>query len=181
MSMKREIILVILGFALITAGVYSLISLHSSSLPISEAYSIEEAISNTKSPLWPAWVSVRNREITAEVAAGGYDDGKWILDGNYVLYLPTSGKLGQGGNTVLYAHNREKLFGNLKDVSIGDTVMLGDNEGNIYSYKVYSMEYIKPYEVEKINTDKSDTVTLFTCDGWFDETRLVVKAEITSS
>jgi LPXTG-site transpeptidase (sortase) family protein len=175
--MKREIILLILGFTLIAGGVYSLFRLHSSSLPISEAYTIEEAISNTKSSLWPAWVSVRNREITAEVAAGGYEDGKWILDGNYVLYLPTSGKLGQGGNTVIYAHNREKLFGNLKNVSIGDVVMLGDKHGNIYNFKVYSMEYIKPYEVDKINTGKSNTVTLFTCDGWFDQERLVVKAK----
>jgi len=178
--MKREIILLIFGFALIAAGVYSLVKLQSSSLPLDKSALANKDLSGSSSPSWPAWISVKNREITAEVAIGGYEDGKWVLDGNYVLYLPTSGKLGQGGNTVLYAHNREKLFGNLKNVSIGDTVILGDNKGNIYNFKVYSMEYIKAYQVEKINTDKSDTVTLFTCDGWFDEERLVVKAEIIS-
>lgn len=177
MSMKREIILVIFGLFLIAGGIYSLLKLDSSSISISEASLAEDQNSVANSPSWPAWVSVKNRGITAEVVAGGYEDGRWVLDGNYALYLPTSEKLGQGGNTVLYAHNREKLFGNLKNVSIGDIVLLGDNDGNIYNYRVYSMEYIKPYQVEKINTDKSNTVTLFTCDGWFDEERLVVKAE----
>ena len=178
--MKREIIFLVFGLALIAGGVYSLLKFQSLSLPLSKATFSKESLSFSDSPLWPEWISIKNRDITVEVTAGGYEDGKWILDGNYVLYLPTSDKLGQGGNTILYAHNREKLFGNLKNVSIGDTVLLGDSHGKIYAYKVYSREYIKPYEVEKINTDKRNTVTLFTCDGWFDEERLVVKAEIIS-
>ena len=50
--------------------------------------------------------------------------------------------------------------------------------GKTYIYKVYSLEYIKPSQIEKIDTNKKNTITLFTCDGWFDEKRLVVKADI---
>jgi len=179
--MKREIIFLVFGLALIAGGVYSLLKFQSLSLPLSKATFSKESLSFSDSPLWPEWISIKNRDITVEVTAGGYEDGKWILDGNYVLYLPTSDKLGQGGNTILYAHSRDKLFGNLKKVSIGDQVILGDANGKIYNYSIYSMEYVRPYQMEKIDTNLKDTVTLFTCDGWFDEKRLVVKAKMTSS
>lgn len=174
--MKREITLIALGIVFIAIGVFSLMKHKSSSLPLERASAIEESFSESPSPSYPSWINIKKSNITAQVAAGGYKDGKWILDSDYVLYLPTSARLGQGGNTILYAHSREKLFGNLKKTSIGDQVILGDANGKMYSYKIYSVEYIKPYEIEKINTGAKDTVTLFTCDGWFDEKRLVVKA-----
>lgn len=170
--MKREIIFIVLGLILIIVGIFSFSKYNSLSLPLSKS-SIALAASE---PLWPKWINIAKSNITAQVTAGGITNGKWILDDNFALYLPTSGKLGEGGNTILYAHTRERLFGSLKKTTIGDIIILGDANGKIYNYKVYSIEYIKPNQVEKIETDLKDTVTLFTCDGWFDEDRLVVKA-----
>lgn len=176
--MKREIILISLGIIFIAIGAFSLIKYQSLSLPLSSPYESRASSSTLLSPSYPSWINIKKSKITALVAAGGYEDGKWILDKDFVLYLPTSSKLGEGGNTILYAHSREKLFGNLKKASVGDIVILGDANGKMYNYSIYSMEYIKPNQIEKINTGIKDTVTLFTCDGWFDEKRLVVKAKI---
>ena len=172
--MKREIILITLGTMLIAIGAFLLVRYQSLSLPLSKS----SVVSATAEPLWPKWISITKSKITAQVTAGGYKEGKWILDDNFALYLPTSGKLGEGGNTILYAHTRERLFGSLKKTSVGDLIILGDANGKMYNYSVYSIEYIKPYQVEKIETNVRDTITLFTCDGWFDEKRLVVKAKI---
>ncbi|OGH14645.1 MAG: hypothetical protein A2687_00510 [Candidatus Levybacteria bacterium RIFCSPHIGHO2_01_FULL_38_26] len=176
--MKREIVLIILGLFFVVCGVFALAKQSSSSLPLKDASVFRQTFADILSSGLPKWMEIDSAKISSEVAAGGYENGKWVLDSRYVLYLPTSGKLGDGGNTVFYAHNRDKLFGNLKKVSIGDTVKLGDSNGKTYIYKVYSLEYIKPSQIEKIDTNKKNTITLFTCDGWFDEKRLVVKAEI---
>jgi LPXTG-site transpeptidase (sortase) family protein len=163
---------IIFGILLIVIGIFLLALYRSLSLPLSESF---VALANSPS-LWPKHISIKSIGVNVGIAPGGYKDGKWILDDNVVLYLPKSDGLGQGGNTILYAHSREKLFGNLKKISVGDVVVLGDANGKIYNYSIYSMEYIKPYQVEKIETNVKGTVTLFTCDGWFDEKRLVVKA-----
>ena len=176
--MKREVLLIIAGIFFITIGAFSLVRYQSLSLPLSKSSSNFSDVLASATTSWPKFVSVPKGKIYAQIATGGYKYGKWILDDDFVLYLPTSDKLGQGGNTILYAHSREKLFGNLKNASLGDQIILGDASGKMYSYKIYSVEYIKPYQVEKINTNTKDTVTLFTCDGWFDEKRLVVKAKI---
>lgn len=170
--MKREIFSIIIGILLIIFGVFLLVSYQTLSLPLSDS----SMASESSEPLWPKWINISKSKITVQVRAGGYENGKWILNNNFAFYLPTSWKLGEGGNTILYAHTRDRLFGSLKKTSVGDIIILGDANGKIYNYKVYSIESIKPYQVEKIETNIKDTITLFTCDGWFDEKRLVVKA-----
>ena len=178
--MKREIILISFGILLTIIGISSLVNYRSLSLPLKYSLlsALASATSSSTTPSRPKSISIPKGNIYVQVTAGGYKGNKWILADNYVLYLPTSGKLGEGKNTILYAHNRKGLFGNLKKAKIGDLVILGDANGKMYNYSVYSIEYIKPYQVEKINTNAKDTVTLFTCDGWFDQMRLVVKAKI---
>lgn len=170
--MKRYNLFIVFGILLIVIGILLLGRLRMLTLPIGES-SIAKA---HDLPLWPKYIRIKSIGLNAGVSPGGYKDGKWVLDDNLVLYLPSSDRLGQGGNTILYAHNKENLFGNLKKVSVGDVVALGAANGEMYNYSIYSIEYIKPYQMEKISTNLKDTITLFTCDGWFDEKRLVVKA-----
>ena len=174
--MKRETILITFGILLIAIGAFFLINYQSSSLHLSKASLLLDIIS----PSFPKRLYIKNSGIDVGVTTGGYKDGKWVLTDNYALYLPQSAHLGEGGNTILYAHNRKGLFGNLKKTSVGDIVVLEDVKGKAYKYSIYSIEYVKPYQIEKINTNAKDTVTLFTCDGWFDQMRLVVKAKIIS-
>ena len=176
--MKREMLFIGVGIFLIAIGAFSLVRYQSLSLPLSKSSSNFSDVFASAATSWPKFVSVPKGKIYAQIATGGYKYGKWILDDDFVLYLPTSDKLGQGGNTILYAHTRERLFGNLKKTSVGDLIILGDANGKMYNYSVYSIEHIKPYQTDMINTNVKDTVTLFTCDGWFDEKRLVVKAKI---
>ena len=148
------------------------------------AYSGDDAKyqSNTESFATTATLPVRilsaKAGIDAPVTIGGYENGKWILSKSNALFLPTSKMLGEGGNTILYAHKKKGLFATLKDLSVNDTITIYDLNGKTYTYEVYEKENIKPTQMEKIETNKTNTLTLFTCDGWFDEDRLVVKASL---
>lgn len=132
---------------------------------------------STKAAL-PVRIIAINADIDIPVTVGGFVNDKWILSKNNALFLPTSQMPGEGGNTILYAHKRKGLFATLKELSINDTITVYDLNGKTYTYKIYQKEDIKPDQMEKIQTNKNNTLTLFTCDGWFDENRLVVKASL---
>jgi hypothetical protein len=68
----------------------------------------------------PVSITIQSSDTPISVIPGGIYDGQWLLSDSQALYLPSSGKLGEGYNTVLYAHNTPALFGPLKKTSIGD-------------------------------------------------------------
>ena len=127
----------------------------------------------------PKKISIPSLKIDAVVTEGGIVDGNWILTDESALFLPTSGRLGEGFNTIIYAHKREGLFLNLVNILAGDQIWLEDQTGKSFMYKVFWKEEINPTDVAKLKSDIPDSLTLFTCDGWFDEARLLVRAKKT--
>lgn len=113
--------------------------------------------------------------LNANIEKGGIINNKWILSAKNVLYYPLDNK---SSNSLLYAHNRPELFGNLKNLKEGDTIYLTDLYNKTYTYRVYEKEYIKFSNVEKIKTNEENVITLFTCDGIFDQFRLLVRARL---
>lgn len=82
---------------------------------------------------------------------------------------------GISGNVVVFAHAREGLFYNLKDVKKGDVVYILTRD-RWYRYKVNEIKNVYPKDVATIAPTKKEILTLFTCSGFFDEKRLIVKA-----
>ncbi len=127
----------------------------------------------------PKKLTIPTLKIDTAVSEGGIVDGNWVLTDDSALFLPTSGRLGEGFNTIIYAHKREGLFLNLKNILAGDQIWLEDQTGKSFMYKVFWKEEINPTDVAKLKSDIPDSLTLFTCDGWFDEARLLVRAKKT--
>ena len=63
---------------------------------------------------------------------------------------------------VIAAHNYEWHFGKIRDLSMGDTVVFTDMDGNEFVYSVLEIETLTPYSVEQMTTGDWD-LTLFTC------------------
>lgn len=83
------------------------------------------------------------------------------------------------GNCCIVGHNlnNDQFFGRLKDLKIGDTVNLYDENGNMLKYSVS-----EKYEVTKDNssclsqdTNGKKVLTLITCNNWNGK-MLIVKA-----
>jgi LPXTG-site transpeptidase (sortase) family protein len=127
----------------------------------------------------PARIEIPDLGVSAEVKAGGIVEGRWLLEEDVVMVLPESGRPAEGFNTVLYAHNRPDLFGHLNQLADGAIIILktGDKD---YQYELFSREQVAPDQLDRLFSDIPDTITLFTCDGWFDSQRLVVKAKLVS-
>lgn len=125
---------------------------------------------------WPATLTIAKLNLKVPIAPGGIFNGQWILSDSSAHYLPTSGKLGEGFNTIIYAHKLPHLFGNLYKLTPGDIITLSDSEGNVFYYRVLSTESIYPSEITKLRFPIRNSLTLFTCDGWYDQKRLIVRA-----
>ena len=66
---------------------------------------------------------------------------------------------------VIAAHNYRSQFGGLSSLSLGDSIIFEDMNGNVFQYTVEALEIVGAYDSEKI-IEGNPALTLFTCtDG----------------
>ncbi len=171
---KFAFLLIIFGILLFSLGTLGHIKIFFNSLVLNfkEQPHVEISVNN------PDSISIPSVGLNLQVIQGGIKNREWILSDDKALYLPTSGKIGEGYNTIIYAHSREKLFGNLEKIKVGDVINISDSKGQKFGYSVFSIESVDPTDIDKLYSQEKDIVTLFTCDGWFDEKRLLVRAKL---
>lgn len=126
----------------------------------------------------PIQIKIPKLNIQDEIIPGGIKGQDWILSDSKIMYLPTSGLLGEGYNTVIYAHKRPGLFLDLNQLTLGDKIYLYNKIGRQFIYSVKSKQTVDPNNLSSLYSAIPNTLTLFTCDGFFDQHRLVVRANI---
>lgn len=79
------------------------------------------------------------------------------------------------GSLVICAHNYRAFFKNLKNLNVGDKIILTDMDGNRFEYSLILSEVLKSADTEEMQVGDWD-LTLFTCtsDG---KKRLAVRFE----
>ena len=168
--------LIILGVLLFLLGTLSHTQIFINSLISQKEHPRKEYAAQS-----PASISIPSIKLETKVIEGGIVNGNWILSDTDALFLPTSGKIGEGFNTIVYAHNTDKLFGSLRNIKQDDLVILRDRTGKEFKYKVFSIENVDPQDLRKLYSTEKNIISLFTCDGWFDQSRLLVKAKLVAT
>lgn len=120
-----------------------------------------------------------NRDLTVE--DGSFVDGRWEVAAEGVSYYTDSSLPEEGGNTVLYGHNKTRILGGLVDMKRGDKVELALESGKVLSYEVVEVKTIKPSEVSILNQTEDHQLTIYTCTGFLDSARFVVIAKKVTS
>lgn len=123
----------------------------------------------------PIRIIIPKTEIDLPILPSKVINGYWELSETGASYGLGSGYPGEKGNIVIFAHAKEDLFYGLKDIEEEDVIYVLSKE-KWYSYKVYKIDEVYPNKKEVIMPTETETLTLFTCTGFFDEKRLVVKA-----
>lgn len=181
MTRKNELIIQTVIFGM-TAFIVSFL--------ISKAYpsSVIKIFKNRESPnisqvekaailaekIYPAAINIDSLSLSLTISPGIIKDNRWTLFDDKVSWLSTSGDLNQG-NIILYAHNKPNLFGDLTQLEIGDEIIVVGS-GRKQAYTVREKRKVLPSDVEAVISDKNE-LTLYTCNGSFDEKRLIVKAD----
>ncbi|OGE25670.1 hypothetical protein A3C26_01760 [Candidatus Daviesbacteria bacterium RIFCSPHIGHO2_02_FULL_39_12] len=172
MGLKFPPILIIIGFVIFLTGFFKTPNY----LKPQQTQAGKEQVASE-----PSHIRISKIGVDADIVRGGIINGEWILSDNEILYLPTSGELGEGFNTVLYGHKRPGLFADLINLTEGDLIEVSDNQDDKFTYEVYLKEEIEPRQTGKLISIQRDDLTMFTCDGVFDESRLLVRAKFVSS
>ncbi len=123
----------------------------------------------------PVRILVPKNNIDLKVIPSKIVNGYWELSENTASYGLGSGYPGSNSNTVIFAHAREGLFYNLKDVKVGETIYVFSKD-KWFGYKVNKITAVYPNNIEVIKQTKNETLTLYTCSGFYDEKRLIVTA-----
>ncbi len=102
--------------------------------------------------------------------------GTWPISEKYANFGIESGYLDNPyGNVIMFAHARKNLFKNLKDIDIDDKITIIGTD-SIYTYKVVKIEKILPNDVDKAKSAGDTNLSLFTCEGVYDQYRLLIKS-----
>jgi LPXTG-site transpeptidase (sortase) family protein len=174
--LKHPLINKILALIFISIGLFILIGfpkpVPSSKNPIKIN---ENLYKNQATQNLPVRILLPKENIDINVTPSKIINGYWELSENTASYGEGSGIPGQNGNTVIFAHAREGLFYNLKDVKTGDIIYVFTKNG-WYRYKVNKITAVYPNQTEVIKPTKNQTLTLYTCTGFSDEKRLIITA-----
>lgn len=118
-----------------------------------------------------------NAELTIEETL--IEKGIWQISETGVSHLATSAYPGNPGNIILYGHNTKDRLARLHEIKNGDIITVTSKNGRIFEYKVRSVEIVKPTEIEKLMSHNDETLTIYTCIGFADLKRVLVKADRT--
>jgi LPXTG-site transpeptidase (sortase) family protein len=124
----------------------------------------------------PVTVTIPTVSIENKVMPATIQDGIWQTSDTTATHLVTSARPGEGGNIVIYAHNRAHLFRNLKDAQKGDVVNITTDNGTVYEYTIGEKKVVTPDEIDVVLPTDHEILTVYTCTGFLDTKRLVVKA-----
>jgi len=145
-------------------------------------------------PIYLLPKTVTFKEKTLDIEEVGVEEGGFlgVPSGWYTAgWYKDSAKAGEQGNIVLDGHydtntGAPGAFWELKDLQIGDKVVLTDALGRNFEYAVTQKSYIATTDPERAKVFDSTQVrelTLITCGGVWDyasgtyNKRLVIKAE----
>lgn len=122
----------------------------------------------------PVAITIPSLALDLSISPGIVQNNQWTLYDDRISWLATSEPPGSGKNVILYGHNRPLLFGSLDKLQIGEEIIVKNSE-ETFTYVVSEMRKVLPEEVDVIISPKNQ-LTLYTCDGSFDERRLIVIA-----
>lgn len=129
----------------------------------------------------PVNVTIPSISVSLPVDQSVIRNGIWEVSENGISHLATSSNPGVRGNIIMYGHNTDERLGALDEVKMGDEINLRTENGSVYSYKVTSIMIVNPSEIQKLTEYQDQTLTIYTCTGFADLKRLLVKAQRVNS
>lgn len=185
MLRKASILVTTLTFliALLSTGLLVMEKLKNKKLVTSLSVYQQEKVANVDEKIIkiPQRIFIPKLAIDLKVKEATVSGNSWTLYDDAVSYLDTSGKLDQEENAVIYGHNTKNLFGSLKNITIGDRILIETDKGEALSYTVSEKKIVNPETIDIVYPQGDERITIFTCTNFMDADRLVVVAHPTAT
>jgi hypothetical protein len=118
--------------------------------------------------------------VDLPVDQGYYDSASnsWTLSGRHAQFAMVSSLANNvGGDTYIYGHNNDYVFGALRHVTptVGAIALLYTSNGHIFSYKFVSATNVAPDITSVLKYQGPPIMTIQTCTGSLNEVRTLYR------
>ncbi len=103
-------------------------------------------------------------------------NGVWTIADDAANHVAQSALPGDAGNIIIYGHNTRKIFGRLIEKKPGDYVSVTTADGKLHQYRIFQTFTVSPSRTDLLSPTTGETLTLYTCTGFLDSKRFVVRA-----
>ncbi len=121
----------------------------------------------------PSHITISSQEISAPITPAFITSGQWETSDTSISLLSNPETINTTARSILYGHNWNSLFGNLKETKIGDKVELTFSDNTKKVFYIQKKQVVSPREVSAL---QEGDLILYTCTGFLDSKRLIVWA-----
>lgn len=170
-------LLILQSLSLLTVGAYMVYLHESPSLLAFNNYQYNKNVTSdvVKGEI-PQRITITSQGIDLPIFPATIKNNIWPTTDLGASYLTSSPLPGDEGNSVIYAHNWTSLFGKLRNVKVGDNVVVTYPDKTKKTFIIEYTSMVSPNESTILAPSKDKRITLYTCTGWFDSERFVAVA-----
>jgi LPXTG-site transpeptidase (sortase) family protein len=128
--------------------------------------------------LLPEKIIIPSVGIDLVVSPARVENSLWQVSKEGASYLWGSGIPGREGNVVIYGHNTNRLFGPIRWLKTEAEIKVINRKGEEFVYKIVETKTVSPDSVEVLSPTEEAILTLYTCTGFWDSQRYVVRARL---
>ncbi|HNQ16638.1 MAG TPA: sortase [Candidatus Woesebacteria bacterium] len=121
-------------------------------------------------------VAIELNGKTISIKPGTESATGWTLDRQSAFHVEQSAYPGEAGNAIVYGHNTSNIFGSLKLLKINDLIEVTTLDGTTRNYQVFDVTTVPPDENGYLFPTNREQLTIYTCAGFLDKDRLIVRA-----
>jgi len=115
--------------------------------------------------------------VNIKIKEAGIQNGVWQIFPDLASHLESSARIGEGGNIIIYGHNKNEILGPIRWAKEGEKIELFDNEGKKYLYQAVKIDTVASDNLTYLLPTDEETLTIYTCVGFLDTKRLIVVAK----
>lgn len=164
--------LLFLGLTLIISGTYHFYSRRVLSFNYSPP-----AISEPAKPTSISRIRIDHLGVDLEVTEAKIVNGVWEISETGASHLTSSARPGEGGNIIIYAHNKMNFFGPLVNIKPDEEVVINTNNNQEFVYRVTQTQIVSPRFIGPVLPKDEEVLTLYTCTGLLDSQRFIISAK----
>lgn len=174
---KTGLVLVSLGLALL--GTILALRLYWQSQEKNLSFTaVPELKEEVPEDFFPERILIPKVKIDLPVFPAKASEDVWEISEEGVSYLLGSGLPGRKGNTVIYGHNKNRLFGPIRWLKKDDEIKVINRRGEEFTYKIKETKTVTPAMIDVLYPTEDITLTLYTCAGFLDKERFLVVAKL---
>lgn len=131
----------------------------------------------------PIRISIPDVAINTDVKKGYYDarTHDWTIDESSAFYATiTQPANNLEGNTFIYAHDSDVLFGRLPGISDNAKAIVTTDNGYKFVYSLIDSETLRPSDTQTLDYHGEPRLTLQTCTGLWGQYRHMFYFELDS-